>query len=73
MAFRLRDRESDRHDVEKRRLVLPRAHAREVVGNVEAQLVTADRQRPPGDQRLIGAAVAIGRGARDHALLAIGG
>src|SRR5215831_15592934 len=73
MALCFRDCESDRDYVEERRLGLRRAPTRKVIAHVETQFVTADRQRPAADQRLIGAAVAIGRGARDHTLLAIGG
>src|SRR5215831_17919610 len=73
VAFCFRDRESDRNHVEERRRGPRRARTREVVAHVETQFVTSDRQWPAADQRLIGAAVAIGCGARDHTLLAIGG
>ena len=43
-----------------------RGQARKVAGDVEAQFVMRDGQRPPCDQRLVGAAVLVGRRAADH-------
>ncbi len=68
MAFRFRDRETDRHDVEIRRLRQCDAARGEITAGDETQFVSTDRQRPVRDQRLVGASVIIGDGANDQAV-----
>src|SRR5215216_3914845 len=59
MPLRLGDGKAQRHDVEEGRIAARDTPAAKVVADGEAQLVAPDRQRPAGDQWLVGAAVGI--------------
>src|SRR3954470_6706412 len=66
MRLRLRDREPDRNDTEKRWIGSGRALLRKITADVEAQLILRHRDRLVMDERAIGAAVGVGGRARDQ-------
>ncbi len=70
MPFRLSDREPDRDAIEEGRIGQRHLLRRKIRSGAEIQLILSDRQRAAMDQRLIGAAVRVGDGARDHAVFA---
>ena len=70
MAFRVAYRKVQGNAVEKRRIGQRHAAIGKIGGDVKCQFVAADRHRPAADQRLVGAAVAVGDRARHHAGLA---
>src|SRR3954470_20225062 len=66
MRLRLRDREPDRNDTEKRWIGSRRALLGKITADVEAQLILRHRDRLVMDERAIGAAVGVGRRARNQ-------
>jgi hypothetical protein len=60
MALRLGDGKADRHDIEERRLGERDMPASIIIRDRKQDFVLADRNRPPGNQRRVGAPVGIG-------------
>src|SRR5262245_37062557 len=67
VPLRLRHGEADRHHIKKWRIGTRGFGLGIVVANREAQFVGSDRNRPPRNQRLVGAAVLVGDGTPDQA------